>query len=96
MRLRHLLEERKEQVLAAAARHGASNIRIIGSVARGNDRPGSDIDLLVKWERSTTLFDHIDLQSELEEILGRRVELASDGWLKPAIRDAVYQDAEPL
>ena len=96
MSLRDLLNERRTQVLAAAARYGATDVRVIGSVARGEDRADSDIDLLVKWERTTSLLDHAGLQLELEEILGRSVDLASDGWLKPAVRDSVYRDARPL
>ena len=96
MKLRDLLDERRGEVLAAAARHGATDVRVIGSVARGEDTSASDIDLLVKWEPTTSLLDHAGLQLELEGILGRPVDLASDGWLKPAVRENVYRDARPL
>ncbi len=96
MSARDLILANRQLVTAAAARHGASNLRLIGSAARGEDRPDSDIDLLVNWEPTTSLLDHAGLMLELEEMLGRKVDIASDGWLKPRIRENVYRDAMPL
>ena len=93
MSARDLILANRQLVTAAAARHGASNLRLIGSAARGEDRPDSDIDLLVNWEPTTSLLDHAGLMLELEEMLGRKVDIASDGWLKPRIRENVYRDA---
>lgn len=86
----------REAILALAAKHGASNVRLIGSAARGDARPDSDIDLLVDWSPETSLLNHAALLLELESLLGRKVDIASDGWLKPAIRDSVYRDAIAL
>jgi predicted nucleotidyltransferase len=79
-----------------AEKHGATQVRLIGSFARGEARPDSDVDLLVTWAEGTSLFDQAALTGELEEILGRRVDIASDGWVKPQIRESVYRDAVAL
>jgi len=65
-------------------------------MARGDARPDSDIDLLVTWREGTTLLDHAALKLELEGLLGRKVDIASDGWVKPSVRESVYRDAVPL
>ncbi|MCC6589628.1 MAG: nucleotidyltransferase domain-containing protein [Bryobacterales bacterium] len=96
MTLLKLLQERREVVLRAAAARGAFDIRVFGSVAREEERSDSDIDLLVKWRPGTSLLDHAALMLELERLLGRKVEIASDGWIRPDIRASVYQDARPL
>jgi predicted nucleotidyltransferase len=96
MTIREVLSARREEVLAAAQRHGASQVRVIGSVARGADGPGSDIDFLVSWEHWTSLLDCAALSQELEEMLDRKVDIASDGWIRPELREGIYRDAQPL
>jgi predicted nucleotidyltransferase len=91
-----LIAEKREEILRVAAKYGAVEVRLIGSVARGEARADSDIDLLVKWAPETSLLDHAGLMLELEELLGRKVDIASDGWLKPGIREGVYREAVPL
>jgi hypothetical protein len=86
----------RDVILRIAARHGASQVRLIGSVARGQERPDSDIDLLVTWREDTSLLDQAALTLELERLLGRKVDIASDGWVKPSIRESVYRDAIAL
>ena len=88
--------EKRDAIVRIAAKHGASQIRLIGSVARGEDRPESDVDLLVTWSEGTSLLDYAALMLELESLLGRKVGIASDGWVKPAIRESVYRDAIDL
>ena len=90
------IREKREAILRIAARHGASQVRLIGSVARGEARPDSDVDLLVTWNEGTSLLDQAALMLELENLLGRKVDLASDGWVKPSIRESVYRDAITL
>jgi uncharacterized protein len=90
------ISEKREAILRIAAKHGASQVRLIGSVARGEDRPDSDIDLLVTWRTGTSLLDQAALIWELESLLGQKVDIASDGWVKPSIRESVYRDAIPL
>jgi predicted nucleotidyltransferase len=90
------IREQREAILRVAAKHGATQVRLIGSVARGEARPDSDLDLLVKWQEGTSLLDQAALMLELESLLGRKVDIASDGWVKPTIRESVYRDAIAL
>ena len=83
-------------ILRTAAAHGATQVRLIGSVARGEARPDSDIDFLVTWREGTSLLDQAALMLELESLLGRKVDIASDGWVKATIRESVYRDAVPV
>ena len=94
--LSDLIHEHREAILRIAARHGATQVRLIGSVARGEAHPESDIDLLVTWNADTSLLNQAALKLELEKLLGRKVDIASDGWVKPSIRESVYRDAVPL
>jgi hypothetical protein len=91
-----LIAAKRQEILRIAASYGAAELRLIGSVARGEARPDNDIDLLVKWPPESSLLDHAGLMLELEELLGRKVDIASDGWLKPGVRESVYREAVPL
>jgi predicted nucleotidyltransferase len=90
------IREKRDAIVRIAAKHGASQVRLIGSVARGEARSDSDVDLLVTWREGTSLLDQASLMLELEGLLGRKVDIASDGWLKPSIRESVYRDAIAL
>ena len=90
------LKARRSEILQLAERHGARRLRIFGSVARGEDRPSSDIDLLIQLDTDRSLLDHIALVQDLEELLGRRVEIVTERALNPAIRDQVLAEANPL
>jgi predicted nucleotidyltransferase len=90
------IREQRDLIIRIAARHGASQVRLIGSVARGEARPDSDVDLLVTWSEGTSLLDQAALMLELESLLGRKVDIASDGWVKPSIRESVHRDAIAL
>lgn len=80
----------------AAARRGARNIRVFGSVARGDSSPASDVDLLVDLDESHTLLDLAGFAEDATEILGRPVDVATVGMLKERIRDRVLEQAVPL
>jgi predicted nucleotidyltransferase len=80
--LRGLVTARREQVMAVAARHHANRVRLFGSVARGDDSPASDIDLLVDFDQDSSLFDLMRMARELEELLGHTVDVVSVGGLK--------------
>jgi predicted nucleotidyltransferase len=86
----------REEIIRIAGSHGATEVRLIGSVARGEARPDSDVDLLVTWGEGTSLLDQAALMLELEKLLGRKVDIASDGWVKPAPLESVYRDAIAL
>ena len=75
--LRVLVESRREQVMAIAARNHASRVRLFGSAARGDDSPASDIDLLVDFDQDSSLFDLMRMARELEALFGRAVDAVS-------------------
>jgi len=91
-----LLKTKREEILNMAARYGAHNVRIFGSVARGEADSSSDIDFLVTFTPGTSLFQHATLQLELEKLLGCKVDIASERGLRDRIRDRVFQEAVPL
>jgi predicted nucleotidyltransferase len=90
------LQEKRAEVLRIAARYGAQNIRVFGSVARGDAQPESDIDLLVTFEEGRSLFDLIALSQELETVLNHKVDVVSEEALHWYIRDRVLQEAVAL
>ncbi len=87
---------KKKDILKIAARHGARNIRIFGSVARGEARLDSDVDFLVDMEPGRTLFDMGGLLMDLRDLLGLEVDVVTEQGLKPRIRDRVLKEAELL
>lgn len=86
----------RRRMREVAARHGATNLRLFGSTARGEDGPDSDIDLLVHLDRPLGLIGLARLQRELEEVLDAPVDLVPDDGLKPDVRAAVDRDAVTL
>ena len=96
MTLDELLTTRRDEILAAAARHGARNVRIFGPVARKQARPGSDIDVLVDLDADRSLLDHAALLVELEDLLGCPVGVVTERGLRDDIRAEVLAEAVPL
>lgn len=96
MTLRQLIEEKREDIVSIAARHGARNVRLFGSVARGEDTPNSDVDLLVDVGPTTSSWFPAGLVLDIEEVLGRPVEIVTEKGLKPLLRERVLQEAVPL
>lgn len=78
-----VLAERRDEILRVARRHKANNVRVFGSVARGEDISGSDLDLLVSFEPDADIFDLADLITELEEMTELHVDIVSEGGLRP-------------
>ena len=85
----------RDEILAIAQRHGASNVRVFGSVARGKAGPDSAVDILVDLELGRSLLDHAQLQIDLEALLGRKVDVVTARGLRPHLRDRVLQEAVP-
>lgn len=86
----------RDVILRVAARYGASNVRLFGSVAQGTASASSDLDLLVTLEERRSLIDRIALQQDLEDQLGCRVDVVNERALDPTIRDGVLAEARPL
>ena len=93
MGIEELLREKREEILQIAERHGARNVRVFGSVARGEADERSDIDFLVEMERGRSLFDHVALIRDLENALAIRVDVATVAGLKERMRDQVLREA---
>jgi predicted nucleotidyltransferase len=87
------LRTRRGEILALAARHGMRNVRVFGSVARGDDRPDSDIDLLVDVEPGRSLLDVIGFEQDLGQLLERRIEVLTDGGLSPYLQQRILEEA---
>lgn len=92
----HLLEEYRDAVLRIAARHGATNVRLFGSVARGQGGAGSDLDVLVSMAPGRSLLDLIALGDELELLLGRPVDVVSERGISPYLRKQILAEAIAL
>jgi predicted nucleotidyltransferase len=90
------LVSRREAILSAARRRGASNVRVFGSVARGEADAGSDVDLLVDLEPGRSLFDLGGLLMDLEDIIGAPVGLVTEKGLRPRLRERVVRGAVSL
>jgi len=90
------LRQYRETILSIARQHGAFNVRVFGSVARGDATPESDVDLLVKFEPHRSLLDQIKLQQALEDLLGCRVEVISEDGLYWLLRRRILKEAQPL
>ena len=91
-----LVNSKREEILRVAAGHGAREVRVFGSVARGEADEASDIDFLVEMEPGRSLLDLGGLQVELESLLGRPVDVVTVRGLKARIRNAVLRDAVPV
>jgi uncharacterized protein len=96
MGLHELIREKRREILEIAAKHGAYNVRLFGSVARGEADEKSDVDILVELEPERSLFDLGGLLMDLEGLLGRKVDVVTVRGLRKRIRDRVLREAVPL
>ncbi len=96
MKPNELLKDRREDILRVAAQHGAQKVRVFGSAARGDAGPDSDLDFLVEFEEGRSLLDVSALWQDLEELLGRKVDIVEPEGLHWYIRDRVLREALPL
>lgn len=85
----------RSEIVKLAANYRASNVRVFGSVARGEDRPGSDVDLLVEFAPDATLYDQVELAQDIEDLLGIHVDVVSEAGLRDQ-HDAIRLEARAL
>lgn len=90
------LNKNRDAILRIAAKHGARDVRVFGSVARGMASETSDLDLLVVMEPGRSLLDLVALNQDLEDVLGRPVDVVTEGGLSPYLRDRILAEAIAL
>ena len=90
------IQQKKEEILAVARQYGIVNVRIFGSVARGDDNPQSDIDFLVDLEEGCTLFDLGGALVKLQDLLGRKVDIVTKNGLHWYLREKIMKEARSL
>lgn len=90
------VEDRRQEILGCAAKHGAHNVRVFGSTARGETGATSDVDLLVEMQPGRSLIDLVGLWQDLEDLLGTHVDVLSEGGVSPFLHERIYADAVAL
>jgi predicted nucleotidyltransferase len=96
MGIEDILRDKREEILEIAKRHGADQIRVFGSIARGEARADSDVDLLVRPGPKTSAWFPAGLVLDLEALLGRKVDVLTENALHWYIRDRILSEAVPL
>jgi len=96
MGIQEIVSKHREQILSLAKKYGASDVRVFGSFARGTADEKSDVDFLVNLAPGRSLFDLGGLLYELQELIGRRVDVVTPAGLRPRIRDRVLREALPI
>lgn len=96
MNIEQLLRENRDEIRRIAASHGARNVRVFGSAARGEAHEGSDLDLLVETGPETSSWFPAGLVLDLEEILACKVEVVTEKGLSPFLKESVLREARPL
>lgn len=91
-----ILQRYREDILVLARRHGAKNVRVFGSLARGEGREGSDLDLLVTLAEGRSLLDLVGLKQDVEDLLHLPVDVVTERALSPYLRERVLSEAVPL
>ena len=96
MEIDKVLQDKRDEILRIAASHGARDVRVFGSLARGEARPDSDIDILVKLYPGRSLLDIIAIKQDLEDLVGYEVDVVTEGAISPHIREEVLREAGQL
>ena len=94
--LTELLRLKKKEIHRIARQHGARNLRVFGSVARGEAGEGSDLDLLVEMEPRRSLLDLVAIKQDLEDLLGCKVDVVTEAAVSPYLRERVLNEAVSL
>ncbi len=96
MSISNTIKSKREAILDIARKYGATKLRVFGSMARGEESPESDLDLIVEMERGSSLLDIIAIKQDIEELLGRKVDIVTEASISPYIRSAVLREAVNL
>ena len=96
MTIEQLVHEKRDEVQRIAAKHGARNIRVFGSVARGEIKAESDVDLLVTFSKPTSLLKMVGLERELSATIGRKVDLLTTKSVSPYLRNRILKESRPI
>jgi predicted nucleotidyltransferase len=96
MEISKVLKDRREEILEIAASHGARNVQVFGSLARGEAGPDSDVDILVELDPGRSLLDIIAIKQDLEDLLGCKVDVVTEAAISPYIREQVLKEAVSL
>lgn len=96
MSISSIIKNRREEVINIAQKYGAKNVRVFGSMARGEESVESDLDIIVEMEHGSSLLDIIAIKQDIEGLLGRKVDVVTEASISPYIRDAVLKEAVNL
>ncbi len=96
MKTFELLRRKRKEILAIAFRHGAKEVRVFGSVVRGEDDETSDLDLLVSMESDRSLYDLIGLQQDIEQLVGRKTDVITDKSINRYLKESILKEAVAL
>jgi predicted nucleotidyltransferase len=96
MEIDKLLQDKRDEILRIAASHGARDVRLFGSLARGEAGPKSDIDILVKLDPGRSLLDIVAIKQDLGDLLGCEVDVVTEAAISPYIREEVLREAASL
>lgn len=96
MNIGSLIKSKHDDILRIAKKHGATSVRLFGSVARGEVRESSDVDFLVEMRRGSTLLDIIAIKQDMEDLLGVKVDVVTKASLSPYLRNDILKEAVNL
>jgi len=91
-----IIRKRRDEILRLAESYGIRRVRLFGSIARGDDRPESDLDVLVDFEPGRSLLDQVGFRQDLEEMLGRSVDVVAEGGISPYLEARILGESIPL
>lgn len=96
MSVSNIIKNRREDIVKITKKYGAKNVRVFGSMSRGEEDMDSDLDIIVEMEQGSSLLDIIAIKQDIEELLGRKVDVVTEASISPYIRDEVLKEAVSL
>ena len=96
MSISNTIKSKRDEILGIAKKYGAIDLRVFGSMARGEESPESDLDIIVEMKKGSSLLDIISIKQDIEELLGRKVDVVTEASISPYIRNNVLREAVNL